>query len=571
MDLRRWKTVGLALYLFVLGVFLIGSPGRIDIIDGQYRFEVSKNILNMSGADLKDYYLIQGGIPVNAKTGRSYSFYTSVPSLVPLPFMFVSRIVSGPRIAADRGAFVLSNAFMGALIAPLLLGFYRRLGVPLRRAVFWTLGFCLATHWWPGSETVFDQCQHGVCLLALLLVSFDTVVTRLISLALGAGLLGGILFNYRTPFVTLLPIVPVYWWFVLKAEGVSVADRRAMVLKMGALFGVGIGVGLAGYLFYNYIRFDSISMPAYSNPQSIVGNPISGIPTILISPGKGGFWFSPPIILSLFGLKFFPSSFRTLKLAIIALVCLHVFEMSCLSFVAGDWCWGPRYLLPILPLMGLALPFIPFRIRSLPVVALLSIGILVQLMGISTETYRFFYNQQFNPFFWQDQWVYFRVSQLASRPGEIIESIRTRDVQRPLIICNPPGEATYAPFDAARDANKKRKPKRPNLKHKGPTPTGWANLLQMADAKYQENVKKTTDQDIRPREFQKRFKLFYLPRPWWGWINAVPPEQRPFDPRLIGTFSLLVCALGSGMLLFLLRQIKSTTKNSKENSDLNGD
>ena len=231
--------------------------------------------------------------------------------------------------------------------------------------------------------------------------------------------------------------------------------------------------------------------------------------------------------------------------------------MSCLAFVAGDWCWGPRYLLPILPLMGLALPFIPFRVKSVPVIALVSIGLAVQLMGVSTETYRFFYHQQFNPFFWKDQWVYFRVSQLVSRPSEIVESIRTRNVVRPMITCNPPGEATYAPFDAARDANKKKNPKRPSLKHSGPMPKGWDKLMQRADAKYQQNSQKGDIPDISPREFQKKFRLFYLPRPWWGWIQSVPKDQRPFDPQLLGALSLALCALGGGLLV---KESKRTKK-----------
>ncbi len=124
--------------------------------------------------------------------------------------MILSRAVSGPKTPADRFAFSIFGAFASALIGPLLLAFYRRLNVPLRPALGWTLSVRFPWPlWWPGAETVFDQTQHGVVLLAMVLCAYDVAKRGSLGAAVAAGLLGGLLFNYRTPFLVLYyPVFP---------------------------------------------------------------------------------------------------------------------------------------------------------------------------------------------------------------------------------------------------------------------------------------------------------------------------------------------------------------------------
>ena len=46
---NRWKIAAWGLFLLILGLYLLFSPARIDILDGQMRFEVSKNMLDFHG------------------------------------------------------------------------------------------------------------------------------------------------------------------------------------------------------------------------------------------------------------------------------------------------------------------------------------------------------------------------------------------------------------------------------------------------------------------------------------------------------------------------------------------
>ena len=528
-------------------------------------------MVDMTGPDLKDFYLIQNGIPRNVRTGRSYSYYTSLPSLLPIPVIFVSRIVNGGRVASDRGAFVLANSLFGALIGPLLLAFYRRLGLGIKLATFWTLTFSLTTLWWNGSDTVFDQCQHGVLMLAMFLVAFKAAETKGLSTALGAGLLGGLLFNARVPFMTLLPVVPVFWLLEFNREGLPKAERNSLVFKMTALFAIGVGVGLAGYLYYNFVRFDSIFAPAYEQTISNFGNPINGLLTLLISPGKGILWFSPPLIFAILGYRYIPAKYRNLKICLAVLCTLHLLEMSCLSFAGGDWCWGPRYMLPIMPLMALAMPFCQLKLRSAFTLGILGLGLLIQLMGLSVENHRFFFYRRLDPHFWTDPWAYFRFSQLVARPSEIFENLTTRDRVRPKINSNTSGDATYAPFGPPPPHPKPSTSSVPR-----PSGTTKSNPTQMTSefgalmtqvSKKQSQAKKGPIKDVDPRIWQEDFSIFYLPKPWWGWINHVPADQRPFNPAGVALMCLLLAGVGGGVATNILR--KSTLSLEDRAESLN--
>jgi hypothetical protein len=43
----------------------------------------------------------------------------------------------------------------------------------------------------------------------------------------------------------------------------------------------------------------------------------------------------------------------------------------------------------------------------------------------------------------------------------------------------------------------------------------------------------------------QRYQMFYLPRPWWGWVGRVAPEQQPVDPRAQAVACGLLLVLGS--------------------------
>jgi hypothetical protein len=46
----------------------------------------------------------------------------------------------------------------------------------------------------------------------------------------------------------------------------------------------------------------------------------------------------------------------------------------------------------------------------------------------------------------------------------------------------------------------------------------------------------------------RHFQLFYLPRPWWGWMGQIRAEQRPVSPYWMMTGCAVLLMLGGALL-----------------------
>jgi hypothetical protein len=576
----HWRLACWGAFLLLLGIYLLAHPGRIDTPDGQHRFEVSKEIIDLRGPIINDYWLLQYVLPQNSESHRKFSYYTAPASLVAVPLMAVSRIINGAKVASDHFSFAMVSAFAGALIAPLLLAFYRRLGVALAHAVGWTLLFGLSTLWWPGAETVYDQCQHGVVLLAMVLTAYDAGKTGRVGSAFACGLLGGLLFNYRTPFAALLPFFPLF--LCAEAKRRSEGPQTTAVAPQIAAFALAVVLGFAGYTYYNWIRFGQLQMPSFGGSAHLpLGNPVSGFLTLAVSPGKGVLWFSPPLILAAFGLPALLRHDARLGRLILVLSIVHVGEMSCLAFASGDCCWGPRYLLVTMPLWALAFPFVPLKFAARRVIwPLAALGMIIQVMGVSLTAERFFYYRRLQGDLWLDSWCYFRFSQLAARPAEIWESVEERDRPRPFLTSNPIGQATYAffgPYPTMAQnlirRTAKAKTAHPNStrpqKDNRPTETGYGKWTPPARRAVGYAVFQLDGRDTRT--WMQNFAMFYLPRPWWGWIGHVPPDQQPVNPRIFFLVCLAMSGSGLGMLTVASRkERRSAASDEPSLADLPG-
>jgi hypothetical protein len=51
----------------------------------------------------------------------------------------------------------------------------------------------------------------------------------------------------------------------------------------------------------------------------------------------------------------------------------------------------------------------------------------------------------------------------------------------------------------------------------------------------------------------RHFQIFNLPRPWWGWMRRIVPEERPTDPAWMMAVCTALLALGSSVLAKSLR------------------
>jgi len=549
---KWWIASGI--FLVVLVCYVLTSPGRIDIIDGQARFDVTYNWLVTGRPSVRDMWITQYmGVP--GPDGLHYSYYGAPGSVFAMPLVWVGLATSSPDIRPSQFLFSLTSSIFGAGLAPILFLFYRELGIPARRAFAWTLVNSLATLVWPASTSTFDNAQHAFFTLAAVYFGFLSARRKSLAWAALGGLMAGVLFLYQEYFLLIIPALALstLQWkvagdseapgpaayqkqliarVVLAAKGAArkvmelireawrtPGEARSSCLRYAA-FLVAAGIGVALSLAYNDWRFGSWfengkvrSITAHAYP--LFGNPLAGLLTLLVSPGKSIFLYSPPLLLCLIGMRSFRQQQPAIALAVKLSSALLVLFLACICFVGGDWCWGPRYLTPLLPLWALAFPFVKLnRIRRQWAVALLGAGLLIQLMALTVENQRFFLENGFKDYFWaEDPWIYFKHSALFRRFGEVA-SLRNGV---------PPTARFFNSIPV----------------------TEWCTYTILGPPPGFDRSKSPI--------WIRNFKIYYLPRPWPLWMSYLPPANRPIPmgPWLWSLFTLM--ALGGGLSYFGLR------------------
>jgi hypothetical protein len=502
----------LGLSLVLLGLYVLTSPGRIDMIDGQVRYEVARNWIDLGRPVVTDPVLIATGLTVKTP-GAAYGVYNATATVMAIPMMLASRALPGHSVERDRFLFAMVGPVFGAALGGILVVAYSMLGLPPGRAVAWAFVFTLGTLWWPGSTTVFDQNQHAVWLLLAVLLAWESGRRASLGLALLAGGAGAVLVTYQENYALLLPLVAMA--VAAKAsEGRTSAPGRLRqpidppTIRRYVAFGAASSVGLLALMAFNYARFAApFNEGRFDDPMIFGrGNVLAGLLGLLVSPGKSLLLFSPPLVLAFLGGHRLFALAPALATAIVAVSLTHLLVVAQVVFFGGDWCWGPRYLLVLIPLGALASPLVATHARRIIVPVLVSLGVLIQVLAISVDHHRFFYERNLAPHFWaENAWFYFHSSQLLARPHELAASWRAGvPVEVVAFSPTPRREVTYSPFG----------PPRPD----------------------------------ESAQWVRRFAVFNLPRPWPLWIYTLAPAQRPVTPWSWVAFCGASIVLGSGLL-----------------------
>lgn len=543
---KFWLVCGI--FLLVLGAYALSSPGRIDIVDGEARFDVAYNWVKTGRPIMTDIWMIPF-MSVPGRGGLRYSFYGAPGSLFAIPLVWLGLHTGGPPIEPSQFLFTLTSSILGAAIAPMLFVFYLELGITRRRALAWTMVSTFATYVWAISNSTFDNAQHAFFALAALYFGYLSGRRKSAKYALLGGAMAGVLILYQDYFLLIVPVLALCtleWrggggWTPEQAQSPqSVISRllfhvqqafqqakglvcrawnesgedRSSCLRYG-LFIAAVGVGVFLSMAYNDLRFgswirDSRFQLAAERNFPVFGNPLTGFLTLLVSPGKSVFLYSPPLIIGLLGIRQLGRRKPLLVTVIAVSSVLLVLFLSFIAFAAGDWCWGPRYLAPLLPMWALAFPFLPqVKWKKQLAVALIAVGCVVQVMALSVENQRFFLERGLNDYFWaENPWFYMKHSALFARVGEVAS-----------LSHGLPRTATL--FNSI-------------------PVTNWCTYTLMG-------TPPMVPRSMSPLWIQ-HFKVFYLPRPWPLWMSSVPLKWRPINmaPWIAAFMSLML--LGAGMV-----------------------
>jgi len=392
------KSLAVALLLLLFSVYLVTYSGSLHSSDGQAMFSVSETIVRRGAYDINQIRwmgLQQGTFGLD---GNLYCRKGPGTSLVALPLAWLGLVVPAWGVIQTT---MLLNALVTALTATLIFIYVRRLGYGQSAAWVTAMVFGLGTIAWPYTKYFFSEPLTGFCLLAAAYFTlprgFSPDEGPSWQGCLFAGFFLGLAVATRFANAVLLPIYGgLLLFYLLRRRGLTSwsALRSTPSLLFSAtwrqLLAWAIPLMVWGALLaaYNYLRFGSPVITGYLPEESFSAPWMTGILGLLVSPGRGLIFFCPILLACLPALPHFVRRHRTESVFFLLTAGCYVMLYGKWFMWHGGFAWGPRFLLPIIPLLCIILAPLVERLQGKSRAAfwaLLAVSAAVQLPGLSVH------------------------------------------------------------------------------------------------------------------------------------------------------------------------------------------
>src|SRR5947208_8834855 len=167
-----WPAALAGQFLFVFAAVALSGPGRIDIVDGQTRYEVACSLVEHGDSIIRDERVWFWVFP--GRDGARYTPYRLPQSMLGTGAIALAD-VTGPVSEGRRHFFfTLTSAFACALLPLAYALWFRHQGLTPRAALFWsTAGVFCTPSWFYGIST-FDDILGSAALALAVCVGFLT-------------------------------------------------------------------------------------------------------------------------------------------------------------------------------------------------------------------------------------------------------------------------------------------------------------------------------------------------------------------------------------------------------------
>jgi hypothetical protein len=511
---RYWILSLAGLGLFVFALIALSGPGRIDIVDGQTRYEVGRSLLEHGDSVIRDERIWFARFP--GRDGQIYTNYRVPQSLVASGAIILANLTGPATEGRQHFFFALSSALACSLLSIAYAVWFRHVGCRPAIAILWAVGGIVCTpNWFYGTST-FDEILGTAAIVVAVVIAYRSRNTNSLRGTVIAGLILAFAYHCKQP-------LGAFALLVLAAHDRADAPRRQRIVRAAVIL-AGVFAGIATEKLYDWYKFpfdkDVVHaellkqyIPAYSN------NPLPGLATLTVSPGAGAPWYCPPSFLMIAGLIAWKRAGARRLVCCFLIGCgVYIGFICMLTFFKGDPSWGPRYLTPLFALGWLFVPAGAQLLRRSIVALLLVLGLLVQVLALSVDPHRQYVKlgipggaNSANP------WMYFHPAmyQLFQRPREITE-VATDTVQPEKFTPSPSPTFGFPVVDPGHFA------------------------------------------EIGP-DAVRRYRVLNSFRPWWIAQRYLRPDERPVD---IGTTAVVFGLMaGCGLLLLIFGTRRSGAFN----------
>jgi len=365
-DGRVASLIGVALFAY----YLLILGGHHYSIDGIVTFQAAKQLW------FRQSFLLDPPVKwgpdvvlVNRfSVGFMLAYFPALALMTPLAHWMPSlratpydpTLARNPELYGNLAYLLCSwlNPLITALTGSLVFLLSRRLGMTPAWAAIAALTYGVASPAAAYARYDFSQPLAGLLLAAAVYALIDAIRHgRLRSFVRAGAWLGAMILTRPDLGVLIAWIGP---WL---AAGVRRSGLRAAALRLSAV-AVSVLAAAALYLLTNHARFGDWTHTGYAAstlfPQSR-WEVLEGAFGLLVSPGHGVLIFYPLAWLAVPGLHRLVKEHHPAGALCSGLVPAALALYAAFPIWWAGWSWGPRFLVPLLPLLAVAATFWAFR------------------------------------------------------------------------------------------------------------------------------------------------------------------------------------------------------------------
>ena len=350
------------IFIFSASVYLLLGRGMVSSGDAIMMLKVTQSIVEKGTVDIipEDNMEEIGSNYIQGQNGKFYSIYGMGKSIINIPSYKFGKFVSLFFSNYDQEYFI---HFFVSQINPILSSCVLIYLFTLCRLFFFNISACLVLSLIYGFCTIaFPYAKDD---MSEPLASFFVLggVISIIKLSRSGSaydsLLASLFYSGAVATRYVLAFIPVVSgiFILLLILRKGIPKRFSVLLYFGVL-------GLFAFLLllFNFYRFGSFLETGYDKAGGGIGafhfislkfclNFIAN----LFSPGRGIFVYMPVFLFFPFGMRVLFSKDRFGCIFILIILFINFIIVSGYRFFEGGWSWGPRLLLPTLPLL---IPFV---------------------------------------------------------------------------------------------------------------------------------------------------------------------------------------------------------------------
>ncbi|HET9847797.1 MAG TPA: hypothetical protein VFR68_04490, partial [Candidatus Dormibacteraeota bacterium] len=304
-----------------------------------------------------------------------YSYFGLAVSLLLVPLFALGQLLF------HDGVVLLSiyEPLVAALTVVALLRLLVELGLSWRKSLSMALLYGFGSVAWYYSGVLYSDQLVGLMLTVGVLgaLRYDTTQQRRWALATGAALGLAVLARWDAALLVALPI----GGFLVARALPQLRNRVGAREVVDALaFAAPLFIVVAINLAYDVLRYGRPlgygAVGGFSTPL------LTGLYGLLFSPGVGLIVYVPLVILAPFGVRALYRHRPSVAMLLSSLILIRLLFYALWNGWDGGSTWGPRFLVPVLPLLFVLIAFVPAR-RWLPaiVIPLAALSIAVEVVG----------------------------------------------------------------------------------------------------------------------------------------------------------------------------------------------